>query len=258
MFINHVERFNDTPNADTSIKNYRLIGDVNLVKNVQEYISDCKFIKVDNTLGREMLLTASKEYFDNISKEEFLSWVYTNVKWLVDKFKDMVLYAILHLDETSPHIHAFISPKRWLERGYHLLSNRHFFGNKQKLSELQDDYAKTITERFPSLKRGIKKSRAKHIDIKKYYGLLDNEVTQESAQTLHKNNILLKHRIKGLENTLKVYERDIENYKTKALEADKRVLELSKEIKELRKENKLYRGVCKIPLEKLKDREMER
>jgi hypothetical protein len=242
----HTERMRDTPNANSEIENRILIGEANLTERVKEYISDCKYNKANTTIAREMTITASPDYFKNMPKEEFHNWVKTNVNWLNEKYGDNVLYATLHLDEKTPHIHVLMVPKTYSEkRKCHVLSSRSFFGSKLLLRQLQDEYGKVMNEAFPSLNRGIRNSKAKHIEIKHFYGIINNVRTEENAQTIFKNDILLKAKIKALEGTLEAYMQECQKQEKNSLEANKLVLELSQQVKELKKNNDLYKGIVK-------------
>lgn len=91
--------------------------------------------------------------------------------------KGAVLSAELHLDETTPHIHVLFAPLIKKEvRGEvkWSLSCRDYFGGRDKLSGLQDRYHEAVKQ-F-GLERGVRGSKSKHKEIKKFYGELDNKV----------------------------------------------------------------------------------
>jgi hypothetical protein len=46
-----------------------------------------------------------------------------------------------------------------------------------------------------------------HIDIKRFYGLINNVRSEENKQEIFKNDILLNSKVKSLEATLKAYEK---------------------------------------------------
>jgi hypothetical protein len=74
----------------------------------------------DAIFAIELLLTATPEYFivdkgkpfslDNADKVALQKWYQKSIEWLKVKFKKTLLQAQLHLDESSPHIHAFFLP----------------------------------------------------------------------------------------------------------------------------------------------------
>ena len=73
---------------------------------------------------------------------------------------------VLHLDETTPHIHAAIVP---INPGASL-SAKKYWGEAEGLRQLQTDYATAM--RPMGLTRGIEGSKAKHTAIKAFYGAL--------------------------------------------------------------------------------------
>jgi hypothetical protein len=116
----------------------------------------------------EHLLTASPEYFEGLHDAERWTWAKKSLQWAKQRYgEDNVVSATLHLDEKTPHLHIAVVP---LVNGK--LNARHLFGGREKLSSMQDDYAKAM-EGF-GLERGVKGSKAKHIDIQKFYTAIND------------------------------------------------------------------------------------
>ncbi|HEY9693735.1 MAG TPA: MobV family relaxase [Oculatellaceae cyanobacterium] len=169
----HTNRIRFTPNADTKIPNVPLIvpeDALDLKTAILAKIGAQK-VRKNGVLAVEMLLSASPEFFrpnnagaagtqDNQRLDEFAQAV---TEWLKQRYKDKVVLAQMHLDEATPHIHAYIVPLD--ERGK--LNCYSLFGNRYKLSQLQDDFAHAIAHL--NIERGFKGSRASHTDIKAYY-----------------------------------------------------------------------------------------
>ena len=151
-FERHTERKQYTPNANLNIKNRILVGSKNITQDAEEYLKDVKLRK-NSVLARDLLLTASPEFFRNISEETFERWVDKNIEWLQEQFGENLRYCCLHLDETTPHFSALIIPKFWNEKKQsYILSNTKYFDGKNKMIGWQDKYAKAMQE-F-ELKRG--------------------------------------------------------------------------------------------------------
>jgi hypothetical protein len=175
----HTTRERDTPNADPSIKNIRVIGnadDIYLETLFKEKIGGQK-IRSNAVLGIEMLLSASPQYFrpENPSQastynQDLLdNFVEASSKWLLERYNDRVVRAELHLDEVTPHIHAYIVPLD----NHGKLNCRALFNGRQKLSQMQDSFANAVAHL--GIERGIKGSRAKHTNIKKYYAQVNQQ-----------------------------------------------------------------------------------
>jgi Plasmid recombination enzyme len=89
------------------------------------------------------------------------------VQWLEREYGDKIVRAELHLDEATPHIHAFLVPID--EKGQ--LNCRDFFGQRKKMFALQDSYAQAMKPL--GLERGQRESRATHTSVKKYYSVVN-------------------------------------------------------------------------------------
>lgn len=97
------------------------------------------------------------------------------MKWLEANFggADNVVYAILHLDERPPHIHAIVIPLD--EKGKRNYT-KYLGGSKYRLSELQDSYYPEVGQNH-QLDRGMKESKASHQDIDNFYSMVSEAVT---------------------------------------------------------------------------------
>jgi hypothetical protein len=209
----HTARIQDTPNADPQKKetNIRLIGnplDPSLEELVKTKIEketkhtlktenssrkrnkdkdnpNSKKIRLrpDAVLCSEIFLSASPEYFrpDDPSRagewDEQLMWNFANAStnWLLENYGDKCVRAELHLDEATPHIHAYIVPVNDKTK---LLSHKAMFGGngnegKIKLSKLQDSYASALAPL--GISRGVKGSKATHTQVKKYYAAVNSD-----------------------------------------------------------------------------------
>ncbi|MHB8282891.1 MAG: MobV family relaxase, partial [bacterium] len=175
----------------------------NLVENkIKEY----GLSRSDGSVGAEMILTASKDYFDKNYPEwknnpdVLKSWIEKNKQFLSDKYGSKNVSAQLHLDEETPHIHAIIVPiaeRRFVKRnGQEVkklkINYSHFFGDKNdlikqarntgttddlKLGRLQSYYAEYMQEL--GLSRGIRKSEAKNISPAEYREQINNIKTAD-------------------------------------------------------------------------------
>jgi hypothetical protein len=101
-FMKHMERLQDTPNADESKRadNRIIYGPEDVYEDTKEYLKDCKIYK-NSVVGIELLLTCSPSFFKGLSPVEFEKWIDVNRRWLVQEFHENVRYAVLHLDETT-------------------------------------------------------------------------------------------------------------------------------------------------------------
>ena len=201
----HTRRDRKTPNANPEIDNIRLIGEgdcQSLSETVRQRIGE-QTIRQNAVLCVEMLLTASPEYFRPhepdkagfYEAEKLEDWQQAVRKWLDNEYGDRIVRAELHLDESTPHIHAYLVPLD--ERGK--LNCRGIFGGRQKLSQFQDSYASAMSPL--GLERGIKGNRARHTKVKQYYAAVNkspDSTLDDQAIALVKS-LLLKLSVSKLE-----------------------------------------------------------
>ena len=187
----HTARQRETPNADRSKHNIRFIGNQNsdetLDNLVIEKIGEQKRkIRPDAVYAVEILLTASPEYFrpdcptqaGYYSADKVQAWLFASKQWLEENYGDRIVRAELHLDEATPHIHAYFVP---LDEQRQLRA-KHFFDGRQKMRQFQDSYS-AATEHL-GLERGIKGSKAQHQDIKDFYSIVNAGIEPHSKLSL--------------------------------------------------------------------------
>lgn len=240
-FEGHMNRTFKTLNADENrtLNNRILIGNKNIIKDAEEYIEGIKLRK-NGVIARDLLLTASPEFFKGKSYGFINKWINCNVEFLKKHFGENVRFAVVHLDEMTPHIHALVIPKFKNTRGKeeYKLSNSLYFDGKEKLSEWQDLYAEHVTTSFQELHRGIKNSKARHVKISQYYTLVNADLDKENYKSVMakaENSVLLEKQVRNLQNLL------IENDKKE----DNRQ-ELLNIIKELKQDKEIYRQTIKV------------
>jgi Plasmid recombination enzyme/Domain of unknown function (DUF3854) len=197
----HTRRTRDTPNADLSKENERFIGDLRVVPLEQEVFARIgqQKIRSDAVLCIEMMLSASPEYFrpddhgraGKWNSAQLEEWKQANYKWLSENYGDKIVRAELHLDESTPHIHAYFVP---LDQN-NKLNSKSYFGDRVKLRLFQDNYAEAMATL--GLERGIKGSRATHTQVKDYYAA----VTKEPDETLTSQEI--QHQLADRQMVLK-------------------------------------------------------
>jgi hypothetical protein len=183
----HVTRNRETPNADPTRENVRLIGGEDeraLEEIVKEKISTLKHRpRHDAVLCTEMFLSASPEYFrpgdpsqsGQWSDSLMQQWAIASRDWLDQNYGSKCVRAELHLDESTPHIHAYIVP---VNEKTGRVSHDAMFGGRGgqgriKLSKLQDSYAAALAPL--GIERGVKGSKATHTKVKEYYQAVNSE-----------------------------------------------------------------------------------
>ena len=145
-------------------------------ERLQEYYKNKNVkIKKNSVMAMEFVLTASPDFFKKSSPEKINKWVQSQLNFMKKEFGDQVQLAVLHLDETSPHLHFFVSVEETKVQKY---KNRYGSGEKTVcslnadrynpiyLQKLQDRYAE-YNKKY-GLKRGMRNSKAVHMEIKEW------------------------------------------------------------------------------------------
>lgn len=130
----------------------------------------------------EVVVSASPEVLNNATRNQQDNYLYKTLEWVCEKFggpKNLVAFSI-HRDEKTPHITAILVPtvtrmKNGIEE--RVLSAKSYIDGPKALSQMQTDLNEAVTKNF-GLERGRFNSRARHMDIKKYYGIV-NQVARK-------------------------------------------------------------------------------
>lgn len=214
----HNNRLKDVLNASPEHDIKRLIGTSNLVQDVKDLMSN-KGIAIDKlrknaVLCNELLLSLSPEFFDEgeldyrnkFNKKNTLDFIKKAKTFLVNKYKDNLVHLSVHLDESTPHVHAVVVPT-YLDTvtGTYKLAAKRFF-DRSDLQLLQKEYCET----FKSIKKYDfsyqEKSTAKHQDLKSFYKKLDDTKKELTVEA-----VCLKQRVKLLEDKNKTLIQDVKS-----------------------------------------------
>ena len=160
----HNYRTIETPNADPNRtpKNHHTVATPEAVKKaIQDRLPEKR--RSDAVLCIEYLITASPEWdgWGNDKEAEFFK---RSSQWLSDKHgAENIAGLSIHRDISTPQLVAYVVPIDQKGR----LNCKEFLGGRAKLSQIQTDFANTVTDL--GLARGKEGSKAKHTSIKAYY-----------------------------------------------------------------------------------------
>ena len=136
--LSHNYRTRKTPNADPN-RSHENLHDMSTAREVSEGIKSRIPAKhrADAVLAVEYFIGASPEYFKTIDDPKGEKYFALARKWLVERHgAENVISTSVHLDETSPHLIAYVVPLD--EKG--TLNAKQFLGGKQVLSRMQTDF----------------------------------------------------------------------------------------------------------------------
>jgi len=163
----HNERTGNTPNADPERRdeNVRLVGSGDWLADVQARVAEATYKRSDSAIY-DVAFYVSNGFFDGKPAALLDEWARRTLDWLAQSFggERNVVAAVLHKDETTPHIQAMVVPID--ERGH---MNAHgFTGTKGQVIALHDSYNAAVA--YLGLDRGIRGSVATHQTVREWYG----------------------------------------------------------------------------------------
>lgn len=171
----HTSREIPTPNADASRTHLnKTFGaqDAAAVRVAIEARLPAKRRK-DAVLAIEYLVTASPEWFRTVPTKQQNAYFAAAVRGLEARHgKANVVCVNMQLDETSPHLVAYVVPLTKDGR----LSAKDFLGGRKILTQMQTEFAEKVGKPV-GLQRGVEGSKATHTTAKQYAAALQKNPT---------------------------------------------------------------------------------
>ncbi|WP_010532490.1 MobV family relaxase [Lentibacillus jeotgali] len=136
-------------------------------KRIEEGYTGQRKIRSDAVRHVDGIITSDKAFFDGLSEEQMHQYFQDSFEFLENEYgKENILYAAVHLDESTPHMHFGTVPLTPDGR----MSAKEVVGNKKALTNLQDRYNQFMNERGFDLERGQSKqvTEKKHEVMDRY------------------------------------------------------------------------------------------
>ena len=154
----HHERTKDFYISNPDIDQSRTPQNFHLVTPLWSYeqeirhrirMAGCR-VRKDSVKFVDTLVTVSPEFTQEHAAEmpEYFTRAFTFLKERVGE--ENIISAVVHLDETTPHMHLCFVPLTKDGR----LSAKEILGNKKAMIQWQDDFYACMSERWPELERG--------------------------------------------------------------------------------------------------------
>lgn len=200
-YIHNARRSKGHTNKD--IDNGRTHLNFYCKKNEQTYIKEFDRIKKEYDLKGhirsnsiilcEMMITSDNEFFDKIGLEETKRYFresyefVCNYKNLGEKY---IVSAVVHLDETTPHMHLIYIPvihtKDKEGKEIDKICARDFWRGRDSYRDLQNEFYKYITSKGFDLERGlpIEETGAKHQKIEELKKITNFENTKKVLENV--------------------------------------------------------------------------
>lgn len=174
--LQHCYRERETPNADAdrTPENHCSVSQSadEAMGKLRELLPEKR--RKDAVLCVEYVMTASPEWWDKATPRQQIEFFARSERWLEEKYgKDRVISSVVHRDEATPHLSAFVVPLTKDGR----LSAKEFIGGRAKMRNDQTTYAESV--KMLGLERGIEGSRATHQTVQHYYESLNRGVRNQ-------------------------------------------------------------------------------
>ena len=139
-------------------------------------LSPKRKIKDDAVLITSFILGSDKEFFDGNSPETQKQFFDDCTEFFAERYgKENVVSAVVHLDESTPHLHFNLMPVT----GGRLCAKELF--DRTALRELQTDFYEVVGKKY-GLKRGKEGSTAKHLDTVAFKAKKMTEAAEEKIR----------------------------------------------------------------------------
>ena len=143
-------------------------------------------IKDDAVLITSFILGSDKEFFDGISPETQKQFFDDCTEFFAERYgKENVTSAVVHLDESTPHLHFNLMPVT----GGRLCAKELF--DRAALRELQTDFYEVVGKKY-GLKRGKEGSTAKHLDTVAFKTKKMTEAAEEKIREAEESQTAAK------------------------------------------------------------------
>lgn len=253
------DKFSPGINWDKTEENIYLIKNKDWKSKIKEEIKKHGIEKYrkDSVMMIDSLYTASPEVMKKWNKETLESY-FKDCLEFHKKHYGVVINAVIHLDEASPHLHVDSVPLVRKEDGSWKLCAKDLIGNRATMSKHQSEFYSEVGKKY-GLSRGVEKSRAVHNEVSRWQTekLMEQEVQikaneeylqfqQDEIKTRGNLNKNLEVRNKNLEVRIELNQGVLEDQR-EAIERQNVQIEkgnemgkkLQKELDEKQRENAL-------------------
>lgn len=189
-------------------------------------------IKDDAVLMCSFILGSGREFFDGLSALEMRQFFYDVTVFFANRYgKENILSTVVHLDETTPHMHLNL---------IHVFEGRlcaKKLFDRVKLRSLQSDFHETVGKKW-GLQRGKIGSTAKHLKTVEFKA---KKIIEGAEQQADKTKMQARQQV---EDYLQSIHSVVDRESNKPISKKKKQTE--EEIKTLRVENAAYKEHLKI------------
>lgn len=190
--------------------------------------------RANSVVLSEFVVTASPDYMHSLSFEEQKRYFESSLEFIQKRYgKQNTLYAMVHMDEATPHMHIGVMPITEDNR----LSAKDMFTRKELIS-LQQDFPMEMREKGFDVERG-EGSKKKHLSPQAFKEKQDLEVEVEQLSNVKTH---LKTKVVETHNQLQQTTNYIEKQNETLQKIQQQFLSLDKKVKEKKQEFETFRN----------------
>ncbi|MBK3313460.1 MULTISPECIES: MobV family relaxase [Bacillales] len=190
--------------------------------------------RANSVVLSEFVVTASPDYMHSLSLEEQKRYFESSLDFIQKRYgKQNTLYAMVHMDEATPHMHIGVMPITEDNR----LSAKDIF-TKKELVSLQQDFPLEMREKGFDVERG-EGSEKKHLSPQAFKEKQDLEVEVEHLSNVKTH---LKTKVVETHNQLQQTTSYIEKQNETLQKIQQQFLSLDKKVKEKKQEFETFRN----------------
>ncbi|MGN0813525.1 MAG: MobV family relaxase [Candidatus Coproplasma sp.] len=191
-------------------------------------------IRSDAILMNSFIITSDGEFFKGLTPWEQQEFFRDCAQFFSDKYgEENMISAVVHLDETTPHMHLNFIP---INEGR--LSSKSLF-DRQKLAQLQTELHESIGRKW-GLQRGKEGSQAKHLSTAEFKAKKIIEGAEQREREIDEQTEKKRAELDELTQTIQA----VEDAKNKPIPKRRKAVEA--EIESLRTQNAAYKEYIAI------------
>ena len=176
-------------------------------EKIEQNYTGKRKIRTDAIKHIDGLITSDNDFFDNQTPEDTKQFFEYAKAFLEQEYgKDNLLYATVHMDEKTPHMHYGVVPITDDGR----LSAKEVVGNKKALTAFQDRFNEYVNQRGYDLDRGQSRqvTNAKHDQVSRY-----KQKTEYHKQEYERESQKLSHIQQKSSELIVQYQKSLETLK---------------------------------------------
>lgn len=190
--------------------------------------------RANSVVLSEFVVTASPDYMHSLSLEEQKCYFESSLAFIQNRYgKQNMLYAMVHMDEATPHMHIGVMPITEDNR----LSAKDMFTRKE-LTSLQQDFPMEMRGKGFDVERG-EGSEKKHLSPQAFKEKQDLEVEVKQLSNVKTH---LKTKVVETHHQLQQTTNYIEKQNETLQKIQQQFLSLDKKIKEKKQEFEMFRN----------------